>query len=99
MELAAVILAPALAGQKLSAAVWLSSVRMGRGLPAPIGGRSPRWTPSCAATLPTGSIVAARRSFGDEAVREALAEGVPPPTTASGGVRIEHELRSLIASA
>jgi hypothetical protein len=61
--------------------------------------RPAAWTPSCAATFRAGPIVAACRSLGDEAVREAHAEGVPPPTTASGGVRIEHELRYLIASA
>lgn len=35
---------------------------------------------------------------GHSAVRpscEPLAEGVPPPITASGGVRVEHELRYL----
>ena len=51
------------------------------------------------AGLPAGPIVAARRSLGDEAVREALAEGEQPPITPSSGVRIEHELRYWIASA
>jgi hypothetical protein len=101
-ELVAVMLAPGAhspAGQKLPAAVLLIPVWMGRGLPAPIALGLPRGHLHCAATFPAGPIVAARRSLGDEAVREALAEGVPPPTTASGGVRIEHELRHLIASA
>jgi len=49
--------------------------------------------------LAAGPIVAACRSLGDDAVREALAEGVRPLITASGGVRIEDELRYLIAIA
>jgi len=49
--------------------------------------------------LAAGPIVGACRSLGDEAVRKALAEGVRPLITASGGVRIEDELRYLIASA
>ncbi|HXZ18248.1 MAG TPA: hypothetical protein VEF89_20100 [Solirubrobacteraceae bacterium] len=49
--------------------------------------------------LPARPIVAARRSLSDEAVREARAERVQAPITASGGVRIEHEPRYLIANA
>jgi SAM-dependent methyltransferase len=46
-----------------------------------------------------GPIVRAGRSLGDDAVRDALAEGVRPLITAEGGVRIEDELRYLIATA
>ncbi|MGH2946552.1 MAG: class I SAM-dependent methyltransferase [Solirubrobacteraceae bacterium] len=49
--------------------------------------------------LAAGPIVRACRSLGDQAVRDALTEGVRPLITASGGVRIEDELRYLIASA
>jgi ubiquinone/menaquinone biosynthesis C-methylase UbiE len=49
--------------------------------------------------LAAGPIVRACRSLGDEAVREALAEGVRPLISASGGVRIEDELRYLVATA
>jgi SAM-dependent methyltransferase len=49
--------------------------------------------------LAAGPIVSACRSLGYEAVREALAEGVRPLVTAAGGVRIEDELRYLIATA
>jgi SAM-dependent methyltransferase len=49
--------------------------------------------------LGAGPIVGATRSLGEQAVRDALTEGVRPLMTASGGVRIEDELRYLIATA
>jgi SAM-dependent methyltransferase len=49
--------------------------------------------------LAAGPIVSAVRSLGEQAVRDALAEGVHPLLTTSGSVRIEDELRYLIAAA
>jgi len=49
--------------------------------------------------LAAGPIVRACRSLGDQTVREALAKGVQRLITADGAVRIEDELRYLIASA
>jgi SAM-dependent methyltransferase len=48
--------------------------------------------------MAAGPIVGACRSLGDQAVREALTEGVRSLITADGGVRIEDELRYLIAT-
>lgn len=48
--------------------------------------------------LAAGPIVRAARELGEQAVRDALAEGVRPLITASGAVRIEDELRYLIAT-
>ena len=88
VELVAVILAPALAGHKLPAAVLLIPAWMSRSLPAPIALGLPRGHLHGAATFPTGPIVTARRSLGYEAASEVLAERMQPPITASGGVRI-----------
>jgi ubiquinone/menaquinone biosynthesis C-methylase UbiE len=49
--------------------------------------------------LAAGPLVGAGRELGDQAVRDALAEGVRPLITVAGGVRIEDELCYLIASA
>lgn len=49
--------------------------------------------------LAAGPIVRATRSLGEQAVRDALTQGVRPLITASGGVRIEDELRYQIATA
>jgi ubiquinone/menaquinone biosynthesis C-methylase UbiE len=49
--------------------------------------------------LAAGPIVRAARSLGEQAVRDALTEGVRSLMTAGGGVRFEDELRYLIATA
>ena len=99
MELVAVMLAPALShgGTEATGGGLVDSCLDGHRLAGADRARPAAGTPSSAATVPAGPIVAARRSLGD--VREALAEGVQPPITASSGVRTEHELRYLIASA
>jgi SAM-dependent methyltransferase len=48
--------------------------------------------------LAHGSIVKAVRSAGEQPVRDALADGVRPLMTTSGGVRIQDEYRFLIAT-
>lgn len=49
--------------------------------------------------LATGPLVRAIRALGEQPVRDALADGVRPLTTATGGVRFEDEYRYLIAAA
>jgi hypothetical protein len=50
-------------------------------------------------TWPFASIVRAAWSLGEQAVRDALTEGVRSLRTASGGVRFDDEYRYLIATA
>ena len=86
------------AGQKLPATVLLIPIWTGSGSPAPIALGLPRGR--LPARLPSGRTDRRRpRALGDEAVREALAKGMQSPITASSGVRIEHELRYMIACA
>jgi hypothetical protein len=49
--------------------------------------------------LAAGPVVRAVRALGEQAVRDALTEALRPLRTSTGGIRIEDELRYLIAVA
>jgi hypothetical protein len=49
--------------------------------------------------LAAGPVVHAVRALGEQAIRDALTESLRPLRTSTGGVRLEDELRYLIAVA